>query len=114
MQLVKFTGKTAQLMTAAAYALEAAKKEKNKHQKAEEAAKEVVARLLLQERQVNIDLLENKEVVIVQCDGTDTMKVERKESQRFDGKEFALLHPGLSEEFTRATPATYFDSLLTS
>lgn len=109
---VKFEGKTSKLLLAAASALEAAKKEKNKHQKAEDNAKKVIARILLEERQINIDGLPDKTVLIVTCEGKDAIEVKRKGSQRFDSTAFALLHPDLQEEFTKSTPATYYDSLL--
>jgi hypothetical protein len=112
MQLVKFSGKESVLLTAAAKALQFATKEENKHKKAREAAKEVATRLLLEHRQINVDLLPNKEIVVIQCDGRDTLEIKRKESERFDGKAFSLVYPNLDEEFTRPCPATYFDSLL--
>jgi hypothetical protein len=109
---IKFTGKDCEIIHAAARALQAAKKEKNKHFKAEESAKEIIARELKSKRQVDLDQLSDKEIVVVQCEGKDTVSVTRKPSDRFDQKSFALIHPNLVEEFTRPTPATYFDVLL--
>lgn len=111
---VKLTGQDAEVMVAAAIALEAAKKEKNRLDKDESAAKEVISRELLRLRKINLDLLPNKEIVFVECDGKDAVKVEIKESQRFDLKAFALTHPDLSRKFTKPSPAKYFDSLLPS
>ncbi len=112
MQLVKFSGKESVLLTAAAKALQLATKEENKHKKAREAAKEVATRLLLEHRQINVDLLRDKEIIVIQCEGKDTLEIKRKGQERFDGKAFAIVHPALDEEFTRPCLATYFDSLL--
>jgi hypothetical protein len=111
MELIKLVGKDAELMTAAARALEKSK-EANELQKDAEAAKELIARELLNLRKLNLDLLPAKTIVVVQCDGQDTIKIEIKESKRFDSKAFRLLHLQLSEEFTRPSPAKWFDSLL--
>jgi hypothetical protein len=108
---IKFTGKDCEIIHAAARALQAAKKEKNKHFKAEESAKEIIKREIKAKRQVDVDLLPDKEILIVQCDGNDAVAVTVKSSDRFDQKSFALTHPVLTEEFTKPTPATYFDVL---
>jgi hypothetical protein len=85
---------------------------KNKHQKAEDAAKELITRELKQHRQVDVQALADKEIVVVQVDGVDTVKIECKSSERFDQKGFAMLHPDQAKEFTKPSAATYYDSLL--
>lgn len=112
MILVKFSGPEASRMKAAARALEESKRAKNKLQKLEDSAKEDIAKQLWQLRQINLDCLPGKETVFVQCEGEDAVKIEIKESDRFDASGFRLLHPELNDQFTRPVPAKYFDSLL--
>lgn len=114
MVLVKFTGPEAELALAASRAIQQASKEENKHKKAREAGREVLARLLAKERDVFIDQLPPKTVIMVQCDGADAVKIEIKAQDRFDSKAFSLVHPDLALKFTRETPTVYCDSLLPS
>lgn len=112
MRLLKFTGDDSNTLIHAARQLANAAAEENKQKKLRESAKVAIASLLLKSRDVDVSTLPDKETVLVQCDGVDTVKIDRKSSQRFDAKSFSLVHAVLSLEFTKASVATYFDSLL--
>jgi hypothetical protein len=112
MVLIKFNKEDGRALEAASGAMAAAAVEENKHKKAREAAKTIIARELLQRRGVNLDNLPAKEIVLVQCDGVDVLKVERKESQRLDGAALGAAHPELVIEFTKPSVASYFSSLV--
>jgi hypothetical protein len=112
MELVKFTGADADLAIAAAKALQESSAAANKHKKAADAAKAAIARLLADRRGIAVDALPAKTVVVIQANGSDVVKVERKAAQRFDQTAFSLVHADLVETFTKETPATYYDSLI--
>lgn len=86
--------------------------EENKHKKAREAAKTIIARELKQHRQIKIEDLPDKEVVVVLVDGEDVLKIERKSSQRLDQAGLAAAHPDIATEFTKPSVATYFSNLV--
>lgn len=111
MQLIKLAGADCPTFLNAVRSRTSGKASENSGKKQAEAATEIIERELLRLRELNVDALANKDVVIVQCDGKDVLKISRKESMRFDAKAFALAHPDLAIKFTRPMPATYFDSL---
>jgi precorrin-2 methylase len=112
MELLKFTGEDAELVRAAAKALKEAAAVESKAKKNRESARDVIERMLAEKRALVVGTLPVKTVVIIQADGVDAVKLERKGRQQFDQKRFGLLHADLLEQFTDEQPATYCDSLL--
>lgn len=111
MQLVKLTEGDGRALEEATRAMAAAAIEENKHKKAREAAKVIIARELEKLRGTKLDDLAAAEIVLVQVAGDDVLKVERKASQRLDGAALGAAHPEIAEEFTRPCVASYFTSL---
>ena len=96
---------TAQLLAEASVA-------ENKHKKEREQLKELIQRDLKKLRSLDLDGLPARELVIVQCDGKDVLKIERKSSERVDLAALSQAHPEVAQEFTRASVATYYSSLV--
>jgi hypothetical protein len=111
MQL-KFAGADAQLVRAAAEAIAENSKKANSFKKKADAAKEVLTKLLAEKRDIHLDRLQAKTVIIIQADDVDAVQISRKGREQFDKDSFSLLHGDLLEKFTGEVPATYFDSLL--
>jgi hypothetical protein len=112
MMLVKLSKEDGRAMEAASSAMAAAAGEENKHKKAREAAKMIIARELLQLRKISLDELPAGEVVMVQVDGRDVVKVDRKGTMRLDQEALRAAHPDVLDAFTRESVASYFSSLL--
>lgn len=112
MTLIKLSAADGEAVLAAARTLATSGPVKNSHEKACKTAKETIERELLRLRGVNVSALPEKEVVLVQCDGQDLLKVERKGAQKLDATALAAAHPELVSEFTRLSVASYFSSLL--
>lgn len=111
-QTFKFTGSLATTLTTATKCLEQHAAAENAAKNLREASKAEIAKILLQERQIDINNLPDKEIIIVECDGVATVTIKRKSMNRFDNKGFAMAHPELAKDFTRPLPVTYIDSLL--
>lgn len=109
---VKLSGEDGRALKAATRAMAAAAIEENKHKKAREAAKTIIARELDRLRGIKLDALPAAEIVLVQVEGADVLKVERKESQRLDATALGAAHPELVTEFTKASVASYYSSLV--
>lgn len=85
---------------------------KNAAEKATKAAKEIIDRELIKLRKVDPSQLAEKEIVMVQIDGVDVLKIERKGANRLDGPGLANAHPEIAAEFTNRGVASYYTSLL--
>src|SRR5689334_11407928 len=112
MELVKFSGPDADVVRAAAKALQESSKEANRLKKQVDAAKEVLIRLLADKRSLIVDQLPDKTIVVIQADGKDAIEIKRKAQERFDQTEFGLMHPELQVKFMKSKPITYVDALV--
>lgn len=109
---VKLSPSDGETIRLATVALAISAREENKHKKAREAAKTIIERELEKLRGIKLDDLQGAQIVIVQCDGVDLLKIERKESQRLDATALGQAHPELVAQFTKPSVASYFSSLL--
>lgn len=90
----------------------AAALEENRHKKARDAAKVIILRELFNRRALVVDSLKAGELVIVQVEGADVLKIERKAAQRLDQEALGAAHPDIVAQFTKPSVASYFSSLL--
>lgn len=112
MVLIKFSKADGLAIGEATLAMKEAAEMENKAKKARDAAKSIIGRELLQRRNVNLDELPAATIVMVQVEGDDVVKVERKASERLDSTALRQAHPEIVENFTRPSVASYFSSLL--
>ena len=111
MIFVKLSAADGKRVAAASSAFAAAGEQENKHRKAKEAAKQILTRELKELRGIVLEELPAGELVVVQIDGRDALKVDRRASQRLDGPALGAAHPNLVEEFTKPSVASYFTVL---
>lgn len=108
--LVKLSAADGAAIKQATASMSAAATEENKQKKARESAKAIIVRELKTHRPKMdpLDKLPAGEFVLVQVDGKDVIKIDRREAQRLDGDGLKAAHPEIVEKFTGPSVASYF------
>lgn len=112
--LIKLSKTDGEALRVASQSLAVNAETENTAKKARDAAKKIIERELLAQRKIAVDQLSEKEIVLVQVDGVDVLKIERKGANRLDGTALAAAHPEIVTEFTKPSVASYFSSLIKS
>ena len=73
------------------------------------AAKGYITAWLSTERKLDVDKLPVGSVIMIQVNGKDCIKVERKGQNRLDVTWLQTAQPEIAKQFTVTKPATYFD-----
>lgn len=109
---IKLSKEDGRALEAATEAMAAAAIAENTGKKARDSAKKIIERELLSKRQVTLDTLPDKEIVMIQVDGKDVLKIERKSSMRLDQSALSEAQPEIASQFTKPSVASYFSSLI--
>lgn len=108
------TFKTANEVKALALAidqLKAAKQAENEASKAAKAAKDVIRRVLIESRNVDVDTLSEGETVIVSVGTERGVKIDRKGADRIDVQSLRVALPDVAKQYSKRTVASYFEPL---
>lgn len=106
----KLSGDTAEKMKQLISIFDDSRKLENDAKKAKDGAKDSIRALLLNERKCNVETLPEKDVVIVELDGTG-LELKRKGSDRIGVQELRGSLPDIAKQFTTRTVSTYFETL---
>lgn len=110
MILIKLSAADGAAIKQAVASMASAAAEENKQKKARESAKSIITRELKAHRpkMQPLDELPAGEFVLVQVDGKDVLKIDRREAQRLDADGLKAAHPEIVEKFTGPSVASYF------